>query len=89
MSDERWAGLTRGDESYVGGRNYYRFEQTVREIFGLPHVIPTHQGRVAENLLFWTVLTARLRREPSALRGVRIVQQAPLLRHFTARFEPL
>jgi len=56
MSDSQWAGLMRGDESYAGGRNYYRFEETVRDIFGLPHVIPTHQGRVAENLLFSTVL---------------------------------
>jgi len=56
MSDAQWAGLMRGDESYAGGRNFYRFEETVRRIFGLPHVIPTHQGRVAENLLFSTVL---------------------------------
>jgi tryptophanase len=56
MSDAQWAGLMRGDESYAGGRNFYFFEQTVREIFGFPHVIPTHQGRVAENLLFSTVL---------------------------------
>ena len=56
MSDSQWAGLMRGDESYAGGRNFAFFEETVREIFGLPHVIPTHQGRVAENLLFSTVL---------------------------------
>jgi tyrosine phenol-lyase len=56
MSDTQWAGLMRGDESYAGGRNFYEFERAVREIFGLPHVIPTHQGRVAENLLFSTVL---------------------------------
>jgi len=56
MSDSQWAGLMRGDESYAGGRNFYHFDQTVREIFGLPYVIPTHQGRVAENLLFSTVL---------------------------------
>jgi tyrosine phenol-lyase len=58
MSDSQWAGLMRGDESYAGGRNYYHFEETIRGIFGLPHVIPTHQGRVAENLLFSTVLQA-------------------------------
>ena len=57
MSDAQWGGLMRGDESYAGGRNFYHFERTVREIFGLPHVIPTHQGRVAENLLFSTVLS--------------------------------
>ena len=56
MSDAQWAGLMIGDESYAGGRNYRRFEQTVRDVFGLPHVIPAHQGRVAENLLFSTVL---------------------------------
>ena len=56
MSDAQWAGLMRGDESYAGGRNYFHFEDTIRTIFGLPHVIPTHQGRVAENLLFSTVL---------------------------------
>ncbi len=55
MSDSQWAGLMRGDESYAGGRNFFRFEQTVRDIFGLPHVIHTHQGRVAENLLFSTL----------------------------------
>jgi len=56
MSDNQWAGLMLGDESYAGSKNFYTFVETVRDIFGYPHVIPTHQGRMAENLLFTTLL---------------------------------
>ncbi len=56
MSDNQWAGLMLGDESYAGSKNFFRLQETVRSIFGYTHVIPTHQGRMAENLLFSTVL---------------------------------
>lgn len=56
MSDHQWAGLMMGDESYAGSKNFFHFEKTVQSIFGYAHVIPTHQGRMAENLLFSTVV---------------------------------
>ncbi|HUR84833.1 MAG TPA: tryptophanase [Solirubrobacteraceae bacterium] len=52
MSSEQWAGLQRGDESYAGSPSWYRFLDAVRELFDFAHVIPTHQGRAAEKILF-------------------------------------
>ncbi|MDX2175505.1 MAG: tryptophanase [Candidatus Sumerlaeia bacterium] len=52
MSAEQWAGIMRGDESYAGARSWQRFESTVRELYGFQHIIPTHQGRAAERILF-------------------------------------
>ena len=52
MSAKQWAGLIDGDESYAGARSFYRFEKVVKDLTGFKHIIPTHQGRAAEKILF-------------------------------------
>ncbi|HEY7526911.1 MAG TPA: tryptophanase [Candidatus Limnocylindria bacterium] len=55
MSAEQWAGIQRGDESYAGSPSWFRFLESVQDLFPFKHVIPTHQGRAAEKILFGVV----------------------------------
>jgi tryptophanase len=58
MSAQQWAAMMLGDESYAGSRSWKHFESTVREISGIEHVLPTHQGRAAESILAECVIQA-------------------------------
>ena len=55
MSSDQWSGIMRGDESYAGSNSYLFFKDTVQEIFGYKYILPTHQGRAAERILFSTL----------------------------------
>src|SRR5690625_3508613 len=57
MSDQQWADMMVGDEAYAGSKNWIYLESTIKEIFGFKHVVPTHQGRGAENILSSIAIT--------------------------------
>jgi tyrosine phenol-lyase len=52
MSAKQWSGIMEGDEAYAGSKSFYRFESMVKKITGMNYIIPTHQGRAAEKILF-------------------------------------
>ncbi len=55
MSAKQWAGIMEGDESYAGARSFFRFEKVVKKLTGMKYIIPTHQGRAAEKIIFSVV----------------------------------
>ena len=61
MSTAQWAALMRGDESYAGGDSFFRLKKVVDELTGFRHMVPTHQGRAAERILFLRHFSARMR----------------------------
>lgn len=56
MSSAQWSAMMRGDESYAGSESFFRFERVIRDLTGYSHVLPTHQGRAAERILFQSLL---------------------------------
>ena len=52
MSQNQWAGMMQGDESYAGARSWEHLQRVVRDLTGMPHILPTHQGRAAERILY-------------------------------------
>jgi tyrosine phenol-lyase len=58
MSAAQWGAIMQGDESYAGSRSFFRFQSVVRDLTGFKHVIPTHQGRAAERIIFHTILSS-------------------------------
>ena len=64
MSSQQWAGIMIGDESYAGSNSFRRFNKTIQEFFGFKYIIPTHQGRAAEKILFDVIFFQKQNNHP-------------------------
>jgi tryptophanase len=90
ISDHLWAGMMLGDEAYAGSRDFYHLDAAVQGYYGYRHLVPTHQGRGAENLLSKILESvAELFEHREGARGMRMVYEPKYLRLFQARFERL
>ena len=58
MSAEQWASMMTADESYAGSKSFHKFKETIKDVMGFNHVIPTHQGRAAERIFFGKLVKA-------------------------------
>ena len=72
MSSDQWAGIMKGDESYAGSDSFFRFEETIKKLTGMPFIIPVHQGRAAEKILF-SIVGGEARLDGSVGQGKYIV----------------
>ena len=86
MSDRQWAGIMLGDESYAGASSFFKLKEVITRLTGFEYVIPTHQGRAAENVLFFIwFMKEILSREILISTQPKVISKAERQLHWTVR----